>query len=661
MITLNDSNIDFDINSSNSILLTEAKNIVIRTKTYDRITILEDGNVGVGTATNLTNKLQVEGNTLVSGLITANTITASGLITGNAGITVPSGQTITSLGNISAYTMTTSGLITANTITASGLITGNAGITVPLGQTIISLGNISANTMTTSGLITASTITASGLIRGNAGITVPVGQTLISEDIITANVINASGLITGNAGITVPAGQILTSSGGITANTITASGLITGNAGITVPVGKTITSAGTITANVINANTITTSGLITGNAGITVPVGQTITSAGTITANVINASGLITGDAGITVPVGQTITSAGTITANVINASGLITGNAGITVPVGQTITSAGTITANVINASGLITGTQLNLYKDTTNATTLSITNNNITGGNVVGIPSIEFIRGIAGDAYVDYKIGNYNGDLKVMSSVSGVDTERFAIQNSGNTQFNNTSGVAIATILNNGNIRVAGSLITDSDIRIKKDVENIDSGSALQMILAIEPKTYRYIDDERRRGCSSGSECVYGFIAQQIKEVIPDATLIQKEFLPNIMKWVTREKNRVYLDLTGYGDLLLNEGTYNRKINIRFKNGGGYNFDILEVNKEYFVIDTADKHIEEVFVYGYEVNDFHKLTKDYIYTLNVSATQELNRRVETQNHIIKTLEDRIKELEEKIHVVLR
>ena len=628
MITLNDSNIDFDINSSNSILLTEANNIVIRTKTYDRITILEDGNVGVGTATNLTNKLQVEGNTLVSGLITANTITASGLITGNAGITVPSGQTITSLGNISAYTMTTSGLITANTITASGLITGNAGITVPLGQTIISLGNISANTMTTSGLITANTITASGLIRGNAGITVPVGQTLISEDIITANVINASGLITGNAGITVPAGQILTSSGGITANTITASGLITGNAGITVPVGKTITSAGTITANVINANTITTSGLITGNAGITVPVGQTITSLGNISANTMTTSGLITANAGITVPVGQTIISAGTITANVINASGLIS------------------------------------LYKDTTNTTTLSITNNNITGGNVVGIPSIEFIRGIAGDAYVDYKIGNYNGDFKVMSSVSGVDTERFAIQNSGNTQFNNTSGVAIATILNNGNLRVAGSLITDSDIRIKKDVENIDSGSALQMILAIEPKTYRYIDDERRRGCSSGSsssECVYGFIAQQIKEVIPDATLIQKEFLPNIMKWVTREKNRVYLDLTGYGDLLLTEGAYNRKINIRFKNGGGYNFDILEVNKEYFVIDTADKHIEEVFVYGYEVNDFHKLTKDYIYTLNVSATQELNRRVETQNHIIKTLEDRIKELEEKIHVVLR
>jgi hypothetical protein len=582
MITLNDSNIDFDINSSNSILLTEANNIVIRTKTYDRITILEDGNVGIGTATNLTKKLHVEGEMLVSELITANNITASGLITGNAGITVPFGKTITSFGNIYANTMTTTGLITANTITTSGLITGNAGIKVPFGQTITSLGNIYANTMTTTGLITANNITASGLITGNAGITVPVGQTLISEDIITANIINASGLITGNAGITVPAGQILTSAGGITANTITASGLITGNAGITVPVGKTITSFGNILAN-----TMTTLGLINANAGITVPDGQTITSGGTITANVINASGLIS-------------------------------------------------------------------LYKDTTNTSTLSIINNNITGGNVVGIPSIEFIRGIAGDAYVDYKIGNYNGDFKVISSVSGVDTDRFAIQNSGNTQFNNTSGVSIATILNNGNLRVAGSLITDSDIRIKKDVEDIDLGSALQMILAVQPKTYRYIDDERRRGSgSNGSGCVYGFIAQQIKDVIPEATLIQKEFLPNIMKWVIQDKNRVYLDLTGYGDLRLNEGAYNRKINIRFKNGGGYNFDILDVNEEYFVIDTVDKHNEEVFVYGYEVSDFHKLTKDYIYTLNVSATQELHRKIALQ-------EERIKALEEKLDRVI-
>jgi len=51
-------------------------------------------------------------------------------------------------------------------------------------------------------------------------------------------------------------------------------------------------------------------------------------------------------------------------------------------------------------------------------------------------------------------------------------------------------------------------------------------------------------------------------------------------------------------------------------------------------------------------VFVYGYEVNDFHKLTKDYIYTLNVSATQELHRKMKAQDERIKELEDKLERL---------
>jgi hypothetical protein len=51
--------------------------------------------------------------------------------------------------------------------------------------------------------------------------------------------------------------------------------------------------------------------------------------------------------------------------------------------------------------------------------------------------------------------------------------------------------------------------------------------------MILAIEPKTYKYIDKVER-----GNKKVYGFIAQQIREIIPEATTIQKSYIPNIMR---------------------------------------------------------------------------------------------------------------------------
>jgi hypothetical protein len=303
----------------------------------------------------------------------------------------------------------------------------------------------------------------------------------------------------------------------------------------------------------------------------------------------------------------------------------------------------------------------KLHIFENTVNNTTLTIQNNNI-----VGIPIIELIRGTSGDANTDYKFGNYGGDLRIKSSISSADTDRFIIQSSGAVQFNNASGTSMATISSVGDLWARGSITNNSDNRIKKDIEDIDYENALRMILAIKPKTYKYID-----GDETSDSRIYGFIAQQIRDIIPDATELHKDFLPNIMKCAICNDNRIYLDLTEYSDLPLNED--DRRINIRFKNGRGDNFNIIEVNKEYFIVDKKhnndnskdSKKVEcpngEVFVYGYEVRDFHKLTKDYIFTLNVSATQELHRYIEKQNIVIKSHEERIKELEEKIDLLLK
>jgi len=53
------------------------------------------------------------------------------------------------------------------------------------------------------------------------------------------------------------------------------------------------------------------------------------------------------------------------------------------------------------------------------------------------------------------------------------------------------------------------------------------------------------------------------------------------------------------------------------------------------------------------KIFVYGTEINDFHTLDKSYIYTLNVCATQELYRKIKSQ-------QDHIKELEAKMAQIL-
>ena len=55
-----------------------------------------------------------------------------------------------------------------------------------------------------------------------------------------------------------------------------------------------------------------------------------------------------------------------------------------------------------------------------------------------------------------------------------------------------------------------------------------------ALQKILLIEPKPYNYKDRKAKE-----DEKVYGFIAQQVKEVLPEAIKLGHEFLPNIYKY--------------------------------------------------------------------------------------------------------------------------
>jgi hypothetical protein len=197
------------------------------------------------------------------------------------------------------------------------------------------------------------------------------------------------------------------------------------------------------------------------------------------------------------------------------------------------------------------------------------------------------------------------------------------------------------------NGNYSARGSYQAWSDIRIKKDIEDINDESALQMILAIEPKTYKYIDGNKSK------ERVYGFIAQQIKDVIPEAVVLIETVIPNIYKnCICEDNKRIYIDVPI--DTL---GRY-----IEIYGYGKYKITKIELDYIEVVNDMHSKDIPdgEQFVYGYEVKDFHTINKEYIFTLNVCATQELHRRIEAQSVLLKSQEDRIKDLETKVAMLL-
>ena len=225
----------------------------------------------------------------------------------------------------------------------------------------------------------------------------------------------------------------------------------------------------------------------------------------------------------------------------------------------------------------------------------------------------------------------GNYSQKLHLRTHHFGSSQgRRLSIQENGN-------------VVIGGNVNV-GSLTNPSDSRIKKDIEDINDETALNKLLLIQPTTYNYIDVERNKGFGK----VYGFIAQQIRDVIPEAVTIVDNIIPNIYKnCLINNKREVYHSIPL-------DTPIDTDIKIR-----GSEYKIKEIYEDYFVIDK-DIDTDDAFVFGYSVNDFHTLNKDYIFTLNVCATQELHRRIEAQGVLLKSQDDRIKDLETKVAMLM-
>jgi hypothetical protein len=212
------------------------------------------------------------------------------------------------------------------------------------------------------------------------------------------------------------------------------------------------------------------------------------------------------------------------------------------------------------------------------------------------------------------------------------------------GGSDYNSTSVTGDTSASFAGQIHVSGNILNSSDIRIKKEINDITDDAALQQILAIQPKTYKYIDY-----LSKNNSTVYGFISQQVKEVIPHAVELVKDIIPNIYKRASCDSNIITLENDVSQELNLND---NIKIYDEFGNDNMYN--ITEINSNVIKIDK-DINTSNIFVFGKEVDDFHTLKKDYIFTLNVCATQELYKLIQNQNIIIEDLKNRISILETK------
>jgi hypothetical protein len=215
----------------------------------------------------------------------------------------------------------------------------------------------------------------------------------------------------------------------------------------------------------------------------------------------------------------------------------------------------------------------------------------------------------------------------------------------------YNGFSGQFPSTTIGNlcaifrSDVMVQSQLVISSDSRIKKNIQNIEDDSALQKILAIQPKTYNYVD------MMKSTSNVYGFIAQQVREVIPEAVKLQNEYIPNIYDSCTYTSNVLTFHNSNLNTTDIHIGS---NIKIFDWDSKEHICKITDYTSNSITIDENIQNSCNIcFAHGTQVDDFHALDKNYIYTLNVCAVQELYKMIQKQNDIISTLMNRIAALE--------
>jgi len=312
----------------------------------------------------------------------------------------------------------------------------------------------------------------------------------------------------------------------------------------------------------------------------------------------------------------------------------------------------------------------------------------------------------------------------LDVANPVSGTvdvndDYDGYYLTWSGVSQFQNSGSWNVAINADTladaivAHTFVAGFSINFlSDRRIKKDIKEIDDSSALEKFRLIKPSKYKYIEP-----MLSGrpDKEVYGFIAQEVAEVLPESVTIGEAHegtnqgrIPNIMSMCRIESQSIssdaykILDPEQKGEYTETGNTYTRqivtitktidldtfsitdstpkyKISEQTKTTGAFdknsdgeyhplifytkNFKTIRahvvrvIDDSSFVVDTnlldVDKFKnDELLLYGQKPNDFHRLNKDAIFTLASAALQEVDRQLQAEKAKVATLETQVADL---------
>lgn len=280
----------------------------------------------------------------------------------------------------------------------------------------------------------------------------------------------------------------------------------------------------------------------------------------------------------------------------------------------------------------------------------------------------------------------------LNIMSSASGsillgtgTPIYRFEINNGGELTSSIATGWRYTSAASTAN---AGSTISEnihmktengiwatifyaaSDERIKTDIHAIQDSRALEIVRTLKPVTYQYIDQVNRH-----NKIEYGFIAQDVRPILPHAIKQETDFIPNIYDLadfstmtesttLLQLRNKSTLDDIHTNDTIKLFDLRERPLLYRVLDKGLQNITVLgnlssEVSEYELTQEDHDNKIQNntVFIYGKKVDDLHVLNKQAIYSLGIAAMQEMDRVLYQQQCILNQQSAQMEELEQEFN----
>ena len=368
------------------------------------------------------------------------------------------------------------------------------------------------------------------------------------------------------------------------------------------------------------------------------------------------------------------------------------TGNVGIgTITPGAALDITGAANGMRIN-SWLSAGSSVcgigyvgtNLYRNASDNVWKFTNSNGTIGGTAInfadcsGTPNqISFVRALgpstanANAAVVESMRIDQNGYVGIGTTTPGVPLDiattptGIFLSGGSNVFFNSLNGGTLSTgtnptpqisvratgaFLSTGSSTNGGFYVT-SDERIKRKVGVSDSRNDLATLMKLNITDYKYVDS-----LSAGNVQVKGVFAQQVETVYPQAISKQTSFIPNIYAMSNRaefnaEKQTLIVTMAKPHYFVVGD-----KVKLISNISGEKPSIVAAVDGNTFTVANWTEKSEKIFVYGKEVNDFRIVDYDRLFTLNLSATQELNKKLETQQRVIDSLQSQDAESKKKI-----